>query len=919
MLSSIRQFIMRYIVGAMREYKEPVNVQEKELSRLMLESRRREISAASRTVTLSWNRVDGSVGHSGQAGAPRRAIRKLFKICIVTVALIWLGAWGSVALAATCTSNAGAVNWGAAATWSCGNIPAAGDVVIIPNGSTVTFNANTNTLASLQIDSGGTLAIAAGSAADVNLGGNLVNNGTINLNASGSTNVIYLVGNNITSTFSGSGTWLLDRIDLNGTGGAACTGTCKVELSGSPNLQFYNATPISGQSATDTVNALGNATATITLVRAGVQAIVTTGVTYPNLVLTGSGAKNPAAGTLNILGNLILSGTATSTTAGNLSVGGNLAVGAGTTLTVTGFNIAVNGITSVTGTLTHNNTAGTKTYTGNITINNGGTWNNSANENITMQGGLTNNGTFTAGTGVYTFNTNNQSFGGTSATTIPNVTVTGVTLTNNGNLTVTTALDGGTGTLVNTDTLNIGFVGPPGINTLNASAIGNTVNYNRAGAQTVEPTSYYDLTLSNSGVKTSAGSFIVRGNLAITGVTFESGATIQTVNGNVSNTGTHTATTGSITLSGGTAVHVLSGTGTYANLIMNDAFGATLSASPTVSGVLTLTNGIFTTGANVLEVRSSCATGIVRTGGFVMGNLSLHYPTNAGTTICTFPIGDATGYTPVTVAMANVTSNLANSILTARTDPSDHPDTTALLSGIDPGKSVNRTWTLTPGGALSFVTFNATFSFLNGDIDGGANTANFIIGRKSGGVWTYPTVGTKNLNDTTATGITQASGFGVFAIGERAMPSITAVKAVSTFSDPYNNTTNPKSIPGAVMLYTVTVINSGLGPVDANTTTVTDTISVNTSMCVSNLCSNPPVTFTCSAAPACGLTYTYATTVTYTNRAGGVGPYDYTPVPDADGYDAAVTGFSVNPAGVFNWAAGAPYPQITIQFKVKIK
>ena len=88
MLSSMRQYTMRYVVGAMREYKDQVNVQDKELSRLIPECRRREKSAASRTVPLSWNKMDGSVDHSGQASVPRRAIRKFFKICIVTVMLI---------------------------------------------------------------------------------------------------------------------------------------------------------------------------------------------------------------------------------------------------------------------------------------------------------------------------------------------------------------------------------------------------------------------------------------------------------------------------------------------------------------------------------------------------------------------------------------------------------------------------------------------------------------------------------------------------------------------------------------------------------------------------------------------------------------------------------------------------------------
>ena len=56
-----------------------------------------------------------------------------------------------------------------------------------------------------------------------------------------------------------------------------------------------------------------------------------------------------------------------------------------------------------------------------------------------------------------------------------------------------------------------------------------------------------------------------------------------------------------------------------------------------------------------------------------------------------------------------------------------------------------------------------------------------------------------------------------------------------------------------------------------------------------------------------------------TNRAGGVGPYDYTPVPDASGYDAAVTGFRVNPSGAFSGSTGPPDPQFTLQFRVKIK
>jgi len=213
------------------------------------------------------------------------------------------------------------------------------------------------------------------------------------------------------------------------------------------------------------------------------------------------------------------------------------------------------------------------------------------------------------------------------------------------------------------------------------------------------------------------------------------------------------------------------------------------------------------------------------------------------------------------------------------------------------------------------VIVNAAATTQVADSGGLTKTFEYVYtvpGTGPSGVWSA------NVNAPEGTeSMVSDNGIGTFRV--MLMPSITAVKAVSTYSDPYNNTTNPKSIPGAVMLYTVTVVNSGLGPVDANTMTVTDPVPANTSMCVSTLCSNPPVAFTCSAIPACGLTYTYATAVVYTNQPGGVGPYNYTPVPDASGFDAAVTGFSINPAGAFNGVGGPPYAQFTIQFRVKVK
>jgi uncharacterized repeat protein (TIGR01451 family) len=150
------------------------------------------------------------------------------------------------------------------------------------------------------------------------------------------------------------------------------------------------------------------------------------------------------------------------------------------------------------------------------------------------------------------------------------------------------------------------------------------------------------------------------------------------------------------------------------------------------------------------------------------------------------------------------------------------------------------------------------------------------------------------------------------------LPSLTVLKSVQTFSDPLNDTTNPKAIPGAVMLYTIIVTNSGSGAVDSNSLAITDPTPANTAMCVSNLCSNPPVTFVCSTTPSCGLTFNYASAVTYSNRPGGVAPFDYTPVPDpATGYDTNVTGVRINPSGILN-AAGGGNPSFTVYFRVRV-
>lgn len=134
---------------------------------------------------------------------------------------------------------------------------------------------------------------------------------------------------------------------------------------------------------------------------------------------------------------------------------------------------------------------------------------------------------------------------------------------------------------------------------------------------------------------------------------------------------------------------------------------------------------------------------------------------------------------------------------------------------------------------------------------------------------------------------------------------LTVVKSSQTISDPFNNTTNPKAIPGAFVAYTITVANPGPSTVDANTAFITDAVPANTDLFVGDVggAGSGPVAFI-DGVPASGLTYTFtslasaADDVSFSNDGGAT--FTYTLAPDANGVDSAVTHIRINPKGTFN-------------------
>lgn len=155
------------------------------------------------------------------------------------------------------------------------------------------------------------------------------------------------------------------------------------------------------------------------------------------------------------------------------------------------------------------------------------------------------------------------------------------------------------------------------------------------------------------------------------------------------------------------------------------------------------------------------------------------------------------------------------------------------------------------------------------------------------------------------------------------MPALSVLKMVAVVSDPVNGTSYPKSIPGALSAYTVRITNSGVGAVDNNSLVVTDPLPAGVELFVGDF-DGPglgPVTFV-DGAPGSGLSWVFTAlgsvtdSIDFSNDNGVT--WTYTPVPDARGFDGAVTHVRFRPKGAMS-AAGATNPYAEFIFRVRIK
>lgn len=155
-----------------------------------------------------------------------------------------------------------------------------------------------------------------------------------------------------------------------------------------------------------------------------------------------------------------------------------------------------------------------------------------------------------------------------------------------------------------------------------------------------------------------------------------------------------------------------------------------------------------------------------------------------------------------------------------------------------------------------------------------------------------------------------------------ALPDLLLVKSARVVADPTGGA-HPKAIPGALVDYSLQLSNQGPGETDAGTLVFVDALPADMALFVGDLAGGAPLQFV-DGLPPSGLSFHFGALGDPADdlefSADGGTSYAYTPSPDAEGFDAAVTHLRVRPGGRFLAAGGsAPAaPSCTLRFRARL-
>lgn len=181
------------------------------------------------------------------------------------------------------------------------------------------------------------------------------------------------------------------------------------------------------------------------------------------------------------------------------------------------------------------------------------------------------------------------------------------------------------------------------------------------------------------------------------------------------------------------------------------------------------------------------------------------------------------------------------------------------------------------------------------------------VGATSGN-WTVKVTAHEGSEGTVSDDLTSA-----FSV---AAPKFTFLKYSQVEYDPINNASSPKPIPGADVLYTLQISNSGLG--SAGNLYFTDPIPPQAKLFVGNLGQGGPVLYSdpdsdsgFTAPPPLPFTLDY-----YSNAACSSST---TPAPDADSFDTNIRCLGINMTGAMSGAVAPVTPDFSLTFRVRIQ
>lgn len=558
-------------------------------------------------------------------------------------------------------------DWATAGNWCTGIVPTNTTDVIITSGAIQMPVISTSVVCrNLTIQAGATLTTSA--AGTLSIAGALTNSGTMTNNGT-------TVFNGTTGQQTFSGVTTFNNLTLNNAGGLLLPAPTTISnnltlTAGILNANNFNISIGGNWTNNASASALTAGTGTVTFNGTLAQAIGgTAATTFHNLTISNTGNIVTLGINTNVSGNLtIASGTfnLAGFTANRTSAGGVLTVANNATLRLVGtqgypanyttstlvvastveyagtnqtvasqtygnlllssssgaavktfpgsaFIVAGNLVTSVgSGTSVSFTAASAITIGGNVTLGASTTFNGGSFAH-TVGGNWTNNGTFTGNTSTITLS-------GTGAT------VSGSGAQNFNNLTVAASL--------------VHFTAP------NLTLSGNLAT---TGAGSFTQSSGGTLTMTGSG-RTISGAGISLDNLTVSGMV--STTSSLTLTGNLSVSGTFTASTGTLTMSGTTKT--ISGAGTKSFSILTVTGSLTTDVNFTVASGLSVSGSFSASAGTVTFAGTSTLSGTANLFNVTLNGTSLQLSANS-------TLGIANAFT-VTAGSFNTTSSAPNTV-----------------------------------------------------------------------------------------------------------------------------------------------------------------------------------------------------------------------------------------------------------------